>query len=112
MQESLEMNKALLRNAEEKQDAEAIKVAKEMVAAYERTIAKNPDGYWLGYQGKSDYGTFCRMAKETLRNPYMKDMKFRVIKADLRDPKAKYWLGNYENGIENAGVLRYLYATL
>lgn len=112
MQENLQQNRELLETLKEKNDADGIKMAQVLVETWERRIKETPEGFWCGYQGKSDYRTFCRMAQETLRNPYMKDMKYRVLKADLRDAGAKYWPGNYENGIENPGVLRYLYATL
>lgn len=112
MQETLKQNEQMLEWAKETRSPEDVKMAKQMLDAYKKTIAENPDGYWLGYEGKIDYKTFCRMAQETLRWGKENGMRFRVLKADLRDEKAKSWMNNYENGVENAGVLRYLYATL
>lgn len=87
---------------------ENLKVATELYEAYEKRLNANPDGYWLGYQGKSNYRDFCYCAKQILRN--LKGKTFRVVEAEIED-SAKYWLG-YKITKENAGVLRYLMATL
>ena len=96
---------------DERDDAEAeaaIKTCDEMIVAYEKRMNANPDGYWLGYQGKIIYRQFCSCAHETMR--YFKEGLFRVVKAEIED-SASQWIG-YKNPVVNDGVLRYLYATL
>ena len=112
MQKSLQDDKDLLEWAKEHGDEEQIETAKKMIAAYEKKMAEHPEGYWLGYVGRIKYGEFCWDAKDTLRWGKKDDMKFRVLKADIINPDKGRWPGNYENGVENPGVLRYLYATL
>lgn len=70
-------------------------------------LAKNPDGRWVGWQGKTNYKQFCEVAKASL-NSSPKD-KYRVVKAEL-DDDAEYWVG-YKNGVINEGVMKYLWAT-
>lgn len=89
-------------------DDEAVKTCKELLANVEKKHRENPNGYWLGYQGKTNYKVFCDESRGTMRN--LKDRKFRVLKAEIADD-ADTWSG-YVNGVENDGVLRYLYATL
>lgn len=84
-------------------------VAEEWVERRKRSIAKHPEGYWLGYQGKLNYRDFCYEARMTMQNMDCK-MKWRVLKAQIPED-AKTWPNQYVNGVENAGVLRYLYAT-
>lgn len=71
-------------------------------------VAENPDGMWVGWEGKTIYQQFCYVAREALRRADKGD-KFRVVKAEIQDD-AKTWVG-YKNGQENAGVMRYLRAT-
>lgn len=71
---------------------------------------ENPDGYWLGYEGKTNYTQFCWTAKDFMCRHKNDGYKLRVVKAEIADD-AKYWLG-YKNAEENEGVLKYLYATL
>ena len=87
---------------------EEVKVFEELVEFEKKMLAEHPDGYWCGYEGKSNYDLFCQRARNTMRD--MKDMKWRVLKAEISDD-AESW-GGYTNGVENNGVLRYLYATM
>lgn len=87
---------------------EAVKTCDEMIDCYKNRMEKNPEGYWLGYQGKIIYRQFCECAHQTMRN--LKGEQFRVVEAEINDD-AKYWAG-YKIVKENPGVMRYLYATL
>lgn len=78
------------------------------VTAYREKIETNPEGMWSGWEGKSDYKQFCKVAKDALRRSKKGD-KFRVVKAEIED-SAEYWTG-YENPVENVGVMKYLWAT-
>ena len=82
----------------------------EMIDLYEKKLHENPDGYWLAYQGKTNYKYFCDEAHSTMRNLRKDKMKWRVIEGSIRDD-AKTWCG-YEVVKENAGVMKYLWATL
>ena len=77
----------------------------------ENTLKEYPDGYWLGYVGKSNYKDFCYEAKNFMRRNKDSLLKsgVRVVKAQIVDD-AKYWPG-YVNAVINEGVTRYLYAT-
>ena len=108
MERTLADNKALLAKAESENNANHIECAKVLVASAEKRIAESPEGYWLGYQGKSNYKTFCYYAQQTMR--HLRDMKFRVVTAEIPDDAETWW--GYENPVENDGVRRYLYATL
>ncbi len=78
-----------------------------LVEKHKEVIKANPNGRWVGFDGKSIYRQFCDVARETIRrNP---SDKFRVIEAEIEDD-AKYWVG-YKFVKENEGVLRYLMAT-
>lgn len=87
---------------------EAIRACDEMIAAYKKRMDANPDGYWLGYQGKTIYRQFCQCAHDTMRN--LKGSTFRVVEGEIADD-AKMWLG-YKVVKVNDGVMRYLYATM
>lgn len=89
-------------------DAERVKTCDEVISCYEKRMTANPDGYWLGYEGKIVYRDFCYCAKRTMRN--LAGSTFRVVEAEIASD-AKTWLG-YKVVKENAGVLRYLYATM
>ena len=103
MNKSLESLKSLQPVTEEQK-----RCLEDQINAYEKRMQDNPAGYWCGYVGKSNYTDFCYDAKQTMR--HFKEGQFRVVRAEIEDG-AKYWLG-YVNPVENAGVLRYLYATL
>lgn len=77
------------------------------VENYKKQIEANPNGRWIGFDGKSIYSVFCNVAKETIR--MFPDSKFRVVEGEIEDD-AKYWPG-YKFVKENEGVLRYLMAT-
>lgn len=81
----------------------------EKIEAMERELHENHEGMWVGWEGKSIYRQFCQVAKECLRRYEKKPDKFRVVSAQIEDG-AGQWL-DYENPVENEGVLRYLYAT-
>lgn len=88
-------------------DADDAKVLEEFVAKYNEVIRNNPNGRWIGFEGKSNYRQFCAVAKDTIRrNP---NSKFRVVEGEIRED-AKFWVG-YNFVKENEGVLRYLMAT-
>ena len=77
------------------------------IARYKEQIEANPNGRWIGFDGKSNYRHFCDVARASIRrNP---NAKFRVIEGEIADD-AKYWVG-YKVVKENEGVLRYLMAT-
>ena len=89
-------------------DPESDRVA----AKLEAELAENPDGYWLGYVGRSNYRDWCWDAKDFIRRH--KGTEFgkaplRVVKAQIPD-NSRTWVG-YTNAVVNEGVLRYLYAT-
>ena len=80
---------------------------------YAEAQIANPEGRWLGWEGKSAYKQFCNVAREALiRDKQMnRNSTFRVVEAEMPDGD-KYWCSNYTVVKENAGVLRYLYATI
>lgn len=78
-----------------------------LIESYAKVIEQNPDGRWIGFDGKTNYKSFCEVARGSIRrNP---KSKFRVIEAEIQDD-AKSWFG-YKMVKENEGVLRYLMAT-
>lgn len=76
---------------------------------FENILAQNPNGMWVGHEGKSNYKQFCDVAKDALRRAEGKGWKFRVVLAEIKDD-AKFWVG-YQNPVENEVVMRYLLAT-
>lgn len=108
MKQSEDDVKAMVAFYEEKGDQESVETCRKLLESVQKKHSENPDGYWLGYQGKTNYKAFCYESKQTMRN--LKGRKFRVLKAEIED-SADTWSG-YVNGVENEGVLRYLYATL
>ena len=109
IQEDIEKTRALAESVTKEED---LKLCQDMIESHEKRLEDHPGGYWMGYDGKTDYRTFCEFAKRTLRH-YRDDngRKWRVLKAEIPDD-AKYWIGAYTNGVENEGVLRYLKATM
>ena len=85
-------------------------IVSQMIAKLRKIHEENPDGYWLGYEGKTNYSQFCWTAKDFMRRHKNDGYKLRVVKAEIADD-AKYWLG-YKNPEENQGVMKYLYVTL
>lgn len=84
----------------------------EKAHAYAEAQIANPEGRWLGWEGKCNYRQFCDVAREALmRDKHNhKNSTFRVVEAEMPDDE-HIWANNYNVVKENAGVLRYLYAT-
>jgi len=80
-----------------------------IVEVHEKLVAENPNGHWYGFEGKVNYKDFCYVAKQALIRNKGKNMKFRVMKAEI-DDNAETWIG-YRNAEENVGVMKYLLAT-
>ena len=82
-----------------------------VICHHKKMIDENPEGMWIGWEGKTIYRQFCDVARDSLRraNKLHKSCKFRVIEAEIED-NAQYW-SNYKFIKENEGVLRYLMAT-
>ena len=91
----------------EDQFPEHLKSAEDRLTYAIETCHNNPEGFWVGWEGKTDYKVFCRVAKDALRRD--RKASYRVVSAELKDD-AKTWLG-YVNSVVNEGVMRYLYAT-
>ena len=89
-------------------DEKGIESMNQTIASYKKTIEENPEGMWIGWEGKSIYRQFCDVAKAALRRAD-KSRKFRVVEGEIED-NARYWRG-YKFVKENEGVLRYLMAT-
>ena len=92
----------------EKDHPDRVNDAKNLLESSKQTLENNPNGQWIGMEGKSIYRIFCRVAKDCIRNApkYL----YRVVTAEIPDD-AKYWIG-YKNPIVNEGVLKYLKATV
>lgn len=74
---------------------------------YRNQVKENPEGRWVGFDGKTIYRQFCDVARDSIRrNP---NVKFRVVEGEIPDD-AKFWVG-YKFVKENEGVLRYLMTT-
>ena len=89
-------------------DEKGIESMNKTIASYKKMIEENPEGMWIGWEGKSIYRQFCDVAKAALRRAD-KSWKFRVVEGEIEDD-AQYWRG-YKFVKENEGVLRYLMAT-
>ena len=89
-------------------DEKGIESMNQTIASYKKMIEENPEGMWIGWEGKSIYRQFCDVAKAALRRAD-KSWKFRVVEGEIED-NARYWRG-YKFVKENEGVLRYLMAT-
>ena len=100
-EQMLEENKGKL-------DEKGIESMNQTIASYKKMIEENPEGMWIGWEGKSIYRQFCDVAKAALRRAD-KSWKFRVVEGEIEDD-AQYWCG-YKFVKENEGVLRYLMAT-
>lgn len=110
MKKQIEDLKALKADAVIKGETEVVKTIDVMLQTAKENLEKMSEGHWTGWVGKSNYKTFCLQAQESIR--FDPKAHYRVLKANMIDTNNKYWHGNYENGVENAGVLRYLYATM
>ena len=89
-------------------DEKGVESMNQTIASYKKRIEENPEGMWIGWEGKSIYRQFCDVAKAALRRAD-KSWKFRVVEGEIED-NAQYWRG-YKFVKENEGVLRYLMAT-
>lgn len=89
-------------------DEKGIESMNQTIASYKKRIEENPEGMWIGWEGKIIYRQFCDVAKAALRRAD-KSWKFRVVEGEIEDD-AQYWCG-YKFVKENEGVLRYLMAT-
>ena len=89
-------------------DEKGIESMNRTIAYQKKMIEENPEGMWIGWEGKSIYRQFCDVAKAALRRAD-KSWKFRVVEGEIED-NAQYWCG-YKFVKENEGVLRYLMAT-
>ena len=89
-------------------DEKGIESMNQTITSYKKMIEENPEGMWIGWEGKSIYRQFCDVAKAALRRAD-KSWKFRVVEGEIED-NARYWCG-YKFVKENEGVLRYLMAT-
>ena len=89
-------------------DEKGIESMSKKIASYKKMIDENPEGIWIGWEGKSIYRQFCEVAKDALRRAD-KSWKFRVVEGEIED-NAKYWCA-YKIVKVNEGVFRYLMAT-
>jgi hypothetical protein len=89
-------------------DEKDIESMNQTIASYKKRIEENPEGMWIGWEGKTIYRQFCDVAKAALRRAD-KSWKFRVVEGEIED-NAQCWCG-YKFVKENEGVLRYLMAT-
>lgn len=103
---SIEFNKELMVNPSVTDEVKfGIEQAIKVMA---KRLEETPEGYWIGWEGKTVYRQFCDVAKAALRRAD-KSWKFRVVEGEIEDD-AKYWVG-YTFVKVNEGVLRYLMAT-
>ena len=98
----------MLEECKGKLDEKGIDQVNKAIDSYKKMIDENPEGTWIGWEGKSIYRQFCEVAKDALRSAD-KSWKFRVVEGEIED-NAKYWCG-YKFVKVNEGVLRYLMAT-
>ena len=89
-------------------DEKGIASMNQTISSYKKMIAENPNGMWLGWEGKISYRQFCEVAKSALRR-VPSSYKFRVIEAEI-DDNAEYWC-EYKIVKQNDAVLRYLMST-
>ena len=98
----------MFEESKDKVDEKGIESMNKTIASHKKMIEENPEGMWIGWEGKSIYRQFCDVAKLELRRAN-KSWKFRVVEGEIEDD-AQYWCG-YKFVKENEGVLRYLMAT-
>ena len=98
----------MFEESKDKLDEKGIESMNRTIASQKKMIEENPEGMWIGWEGKSIYRQFCDVAKAALRRAD-KSWKFRVVEGEIED-NARYWRG-YKFVKENEGVLRYLMAT-
>ena len=98
----------ILEESKGKLDEKSIESINKAIASYKKMIDENPEGAWIGWEGKSIYSQFCEVARASLRRAD-KSWKFRVVEGEIED-NAKYWC-DYKFVKVNEGVLKYLMAT-
>lgn len=98
----------MFEEGKDKLDEKGIESMIQTIASQKKMIDENPEGMWIGWEGKIIYRQFCETAKAALRRAD-KSWKFRVVEGEIED-NAQYWCG-YKFIKENEGVLRYLMAT-
>ncbi len=98
----------MFEEGKDKLDEKGIESMIQTIASQKKMIEENPEGMWIGWEGKIIYRQFCDTAKAALRRAD-KSWKFRVVEGEIED-NAQYWCG-YKFIRENEGVLRYLMAT-
>lgn len=98
----------MFEESKDKLDEKGIESMNRTIASQKKMIEENPEGMWIGWEGKSIYRQFCDVAKAALRRAD-KSWKFRVVEGEIED-NARYWRG-YKFVKENEGVLHYLMAT-
>lgn len=98
----------MFEEGKDKLDEKGIESMIQTIASQKKMIEENPEGMWIGWEGKIIYRQFCETAKAALRRAD-KSWKFRVVEGEIED-NAQYWCG-YKFVKENEGVLRYLMAT-
>ena len=65
-------------------DEKGIESMNQTIASYKKMIEENPEGMWIGWEGKSIYRQFCDVAKAALRRAD-KSWKFRVVEGEIED---------------------------
>lgn len=85
-------------------NTEYVKILNDMIKFYTSKLAENPEGYWLGFEGKTMYKQFCSVAIDAMRR--CPNDIFRVVEGEIEDG-ANYWIG-YTNVKVNDKVLKYL----
>ena len=98
----------MLEESKDSLDEKGIESMNQTITSHKKMIEENPEGMWIGWEGKSIYSQFCDVAKTALRRAD-KSWKFRVVEGEIED-NAQFWCG-YKFIKENEGVLRYLMAT-
>ena len=116
--EKFESNEAMVKSLSELEqmfeeskdnfDEKGIESMNKTISSHKKMIDENPEGMWIGWEGKSIYSQFCEVAKDALRRAD-KSWKFRVVEGEIED-NAQYWCG-YKFVKVNEGVLKYLIAT-
>ena len=108
MVKSLSELEQLFEESKDNFDEKGIESMNKTIASHKKMIEENPEGMWIGWEGKSIYSQFCEVAKDALRRAD-KSWKFRVVEGEIED-NAQYWCG-YKFVKVNEGVLKYLLAT-
>ena len=114
MEETINNFREMRDQAAEQGKEDVCKAFDEAIKGLEEKIIENPNGYWLGYVGRTIYKQFCFDAKEELRylikNRHESSDSIRVVEGQIED-NAKEWTG-YKVVKVNDGVKRYLLATM